>query len=184
MTSKQIIGGSVAIVIAVLLYVGYQLSSNHGTFGSATACTDGYTCYTNVEVQGNLITDGTAIYNGVVQFLSSLQIGTNGTALTEIKSGTCTIFAYATTIAASTTAQVDCQAGASSLVAIAGIQNGDRVFANMASTTSAGFEGLTLQWVAASTTNGYINMKVYNGTGGTFTWAATASSSIPYVVFR
>lgn len=122
-------------------------------------------------------------FTGAVALTSTFQLGSAGTALSELKSGTCTIFAYATTIAASSSAQVDCSGGAA-LTAISGIQSGDRIFASLASTTSSAGMGLNIEWVAASTTAGYITMMINNATGAVFTWASTASSSIPYLVVR
>lgn len=111
---------------------------------------------------------------------SGLKVGSSGSTVTSTKIGNCTIFAYATTIAASSTANVDCQGGAAALTAISGIQAGDFVFVQMPTTTPTTFEGLQLRGASASTTSGYIHLKLYNGTGTTYTWTAAASSSIQY----
>ena len=53
---------SIAIGLAVIAVViaGLALfNKSDVTLGSATNCTDGYTCLTNLEVQGNLLTDAT-----------------------------------------------------------------------------------------------------------------------------
>lgn len=172
MTKNKVLALCVAAVIVVLGLIYVFSHTKSQTAGGFPTCGDNTSCTT-----GNLYVSG-QVTGG------NLQVGSVGSVISGIQSGTCTIFAYSTTIAASSTAQVDCQAGASSLSAISGITSGDRIFASLASTTSAIFEGIDIQWVAASTTPGYITMKLYNGTGGTFTWSSTASSSIPYLVVR
>lgn len=109
-------------------------------------------------------------------------VGASGTATSKMKWGTCTIHSTATTIAASSTAEVSCQGGASALTAISGITAGDAVFVQQPTTTPTTFGGLKFL-ASASSTAGYIHMKVINNTGGTFTWTSAASSSIPYLVF-
>lgn len=114
-----------------------------------------------------------------------LKVGTNGSQLTGIQVGTCTITAYATTIVATSSALVDCSAGVAAVSPISGITSGDKVFVTLASTTVLTSQGgLLLNWAAASTTDGYIRLSVYNNSGTTFTWASTASSSIRYLVIR
>ncbi len=58
--------GTVALVILAILGLMSMFGHKNQIFGSATACTDGYTCYTNLEVQGNLITDGTTSFVGAI----------------------------------------------------------------------------------------------------------------------
>ncbi len=59
------IGVVLAIVIAALAFLRTPMATS---FGSATNCTDGYSCYTNLEVQGSLITDATTTASGAVNF--------------------------------------------------------------------------------------------------------------------
>lgn len=173
---------SIAVIALVLSFFVFVPS-----FHTASKRAGGTTNYDILDVSDGYKVDGTTVIDGSgnVAPTSTFTLGTNGTALTELKSGTCTIFAYATTIAASSSAQVDCQANTTGgLTAISGIQSGDRVFASLASTTVAASNGLAITWVAASTTPGYITLKISNLTGTTFTWASTASSSVPYLVVR
>ena len=51
--------GVVALVILVILGIQHFLPK--GQFGSATSCTDGYSCFTNLETQGNSVVDGTSL---------------------------------------------------------------------------------------------------------------------------
>lgn len=122
--------------------------------------------------------------------------GPTGTAFTQINGGFCYIKAYATTISASSTAQVDCQATAAVDAstgrigsALTGVNFGDKVVASLATTTAAGggvWGGLDLVGVTASTTNGYITFLLYNSTGATYTWptSGTATGTASYIDFR
>jgi len=93
----------------------------------------------------------------------------------------CNIISYSKTIAATGTQQVDCGLGTSTVVAITNVKPTDKIVMSLPSTTPETFEGLDLMWVAPSTTPGYITMLVYNGSGNTFSWSASASTSAPYI---
>lgn len=116
---------------------------------------------------------------------TTFKVGQTGTQMNRSNRGICYIKAYATTIAASSTVKVDCQATALSSVSISalpGIAVGDFVSVSL-STTTAGTtsNGIVLTGAAASTTNGYIELTLSNLTGATFTWptsgAATGTAS-------
>lgn len=108
-----------------------------------------------------------------------------GTTVQGLNIGKCVIFPYATTIAASSTAVVDCQAGAvGTLAPLTGVTANDNVQITLASTTSSVSNGLVLTGASASTTNGYITLRVSNLTGATYTWAAAATTSISYISSR
>lgn len=122
---------------------------------------------------------------------STMQIGTNGVALNGLNPGTCYIQPYATTIAATTTAQVDCQGTAAvgttntaNDAALSGVAFGDFVTASLSTTTAASgiTGGLSITGVSASTTAGYITLRVLNLTGATYTWPTTgfASGTVSY----
>ena len=164
-----------------LAFFGVHLGGNGASFG-ATAFTSG-----QVQVTPMLFVNGFSA-GANQQFLVDgnglTTIGANGSALTNEVFGSCTIFAYATTIAATSTGDVDCQAGASALTAIAGIKMGDAVFASLSTSTPTTVGGLVLESVSASTTSGYIHMKILNLTGTTFTWTAAASSSVKFLSIR
>lgn len=152
----------VALVIAGLLYFGGVMPS----FGSATACTDGYTCFTNVEVQGNQVTDGTT------------QMGSSGTAISKVLTGTCTLLANFS-IAATSTRDVDC--------AVTGVVEGDKVFLSLSTTTGNGIASqYSIVGTHASTTSGFVTAKLLNLTGTAATPAATANfgSSTQYYIVR
>lgn len=92
--------------------------------------------------------------------------------------GTCYVQASTITIAASSTATVDCQASTNGTQApLSNVAAGDTVVADFATTTSSVSDGIDIVGVSASSTPGYITMKVANATGGTFTWTSSASST-------
>jgi len=113
------------------------------------------------------------------------KLGSSGTAVTRINTGTCYIQSYATTIAATSSATVECQATAlvrttatTFTSPLTGVASGDAVNVTL-STATAGTTvgGLTITAATASTTAGYISLRVYNGTGATFTWPVTGSAT-------
>jgi hypothetical protein len=115
----------------------------------------------------------------------SIGSGSTGTALTRVNTGTCYILPYAATIAASSTAVVDCQGTAAIFntnttlaTALTGVTNGDNVIANFSTTTATTVSnGIVVTGAAASTTAGYITLTVSNLRGTTFTWPVTGSAT-------
>lgn len=125
----------------------------------------------------------------IITNTGGVKVGTSGTTVTRINTGTCYIKAYATTIAATSTASVDCQAtaavSASGISALTGVTSGDVVSVNLAtSTAGTTFGGLILAGASASTTDGYITLRLTNLTGTTYTWpvTGTASGTATYIV--
>lgn len=117
-----------------------------------------------------------------------------GTSIARINAGVCYLRPYATTIAASTTAKVDCQAtilwnaGVAAPTALTGVTLNDNVVAEL-STTTAGTvsDGLSIIGASASSTSGYIELYISNNTGGIYTWPSTsglASGTASYIVTR
>lgn len=118
--------------------------------------------------------DGTTVIDGS----GRMTLGTSGTQVTGFNFGTCYILAYATTIAASSSATVECQGSTNGTPStLAGIANGDSVAMSFPTSTPATLGGLRILGASASTTSGYITMTVWNGTGGTFTWTSAASTT-------
>lgn len=143
---------------------------------------------------------GSAITNYTGIGVPILQVGSGcgdantsctGTQLNQFNFGTCYIKPYATTIVASSTAVVDCQAtalvGQNGISPLTGIVAGQVVQAELAtSTAGTTFLGLTVDAVSASTTSGYIQITIANLTGTTFTWptSGTASGTATYIATR
>ena len=168
---------AVGTVIVAILLAGMFFGSKAVTkaFGSAAA---GITNLTGLSI---ISMDG---YTGMFDVSGS---GT-GTQFQRMNGGTCYIQAYATTIAASTTALVDCQATAAvggittaNDTALTGVTFGDNVIANLSTTTAqsgtTGNLGLVVTGVSASTTSGYITLKIANMNGTTFTWPLTGAAT-------
>lgn len=99
-----------------------------------------------------------------------------GTQVNGINFGQCYIRAYAATIAASSTAVVDC-GGGTGFTALNGVTTGDTVQAQFATTTPTADLGLDIIGASASTTPGWLSLVVSNGTGATYTWTAAASTT-------
>lgn len=106
---------------------------------------------------------------GTSRFTGTASFGATGTFIAGLNFGNCTITATANTIAASTTQTVECAA--------TGATVGDNVSINVSTSSPSTFLGLLIQGASASTTAGTITLRIYNGTGATFTWSATASST-------
>lgn len=107
--------------------------------------------------------DGFIVNSGTATF------GSSGSALTQIIKGTCNLVGG--TIAATSSAAADC--------AVTGVQSGDLVFATLATSTAGG----VITGARASSTSGYITVRLLNLAGGakdtTFFGTSTA-----YVIIR
>lgn len=137
------------------------------------------------ETVGSAVISTTqAIYKaaGLIAGAEGLTVGTSGTNIDRINTGTCYIKAYAASIAASSSASVDCQANddvdAGGIAALTGVTFGDIVVANLSTTTASDtFGGIYIKGAAASTTPGYITLEIVNLTGTTFTWPTTGTAT-------
>lgn len=167
--------GVIALVAIVLLLV--LNAGGNKSFGAIKDTS--YFDFFNAATGGGFQINGTTVLSA-----STFVPPGTSTALAGMNFGNCIIYAYATTISASSTATVDCQGGTSTLTALSGVSSGDKVFVHATTTLSSLFEGVTVEAYNASTTNGYITMTLYNGTGGTFTWSGGASTTMQYEALR
>jgi hypothetical protein len=126
----------------------------------------------HVDQDGDLTTSGTVTF------------GSNGTAMSRVVTGSCTIWAPAQTIAGTTTQQVECQSATNGSLsaALAGITTDSScILTNASSTNTTGgsiiVAGVSPTTTSNGTTIGSIVGRVANFTGGTFTWNAAASST-------
>lgn len=130
----------------------------------------------------------TATFTGAVTMASttitSHKTGQTGTQTSGANWGSCNILSSSNTISATTTATVDCAGGTGNGTALAGITAGDNVTLQQGTTTSTVWQGMTILGASASSTSGFITLKLYNSTGGTFTWTTAASSSFRYTARR
>lgn len=158
MNKNYFISG-VALLVAILaLFVGLTMHASN-----PTAKFGGVTNYDSLQVK-------------------TLQVGTTGTIIGNVVTGTCNLLPAATTIAASSTATVDCQASATGqpAVALTGVTAGDAVQLQYGTTTSTLYTGLRIVGANASSTPGYITALIFNGTGATYTWATNGTSTLIY----
>lgn len=81
----------VGIIAVIGLFIALRFSGNDSV-GSSTVCTDGYSCFTDLEVQGNFITDGDSTFSG-----GTVNITTANTATSTVVVGC--IQSYATSTA-------------------------------------------------------------------------------------
>lgn len=197
MNSKIVYGEiTVAIVIAIVGCFLPVLPHGKTVFGSVdTTCQGFTTCFGDLYVttasggSGAIRAAGTLIADGAATLSTSLKVSSTGDVVARLNEGTCKIKPYATTIAGTTTATVDCaSATLAGLVALTGVTFNDNVVATLSTTTSsAGVQGaLFITGASASTTNGYITLSLYNGTGGTYTWSTVtnASGTASYIVTK
>lgn len=179
-SSWALIVGVVALIVAISsFFVASGGSHPAGTTANKTATAGIYIAGLGFGVGSE------QSFKTVFNSSGQLTLSSVGSAVTGLNFGTCTIFPYSTTIVASSTAQVDCQAGASGvLTALAGITSGDKVFVTLASTTPTIQNGLIVENASASTTSGFITLRIANATGNTFTWTSTSTSSLSYLALR
>lgn len=168
---KNLLWSVGAVIVAVLVSFLLLHNSSSKTFGSISSPAT--------------VLDFLQLQQGI-QLPAGPSVNTTnwGSQIQGMFAGNCIIYAYATTIAASSTATVDCQAGAGALTALPGLQAGDNVFVHATSSWPTTAQGLLISSSQASTTNGYISLKLINNTGTTFTWTNTASTSIQYWATR
>lgn len=129
------------------------------------------------------LTSGVSHFNAL-ETDNGIQIGKNSpSSLGALFSGTCDILAYSNTIAASSTGSVDCSANGG-FSAIPGVLVGDTIDVGATSSIPVTFGGLDVIASYSSSTPGYITIRIFNQTGATFTWAATASTSYNFTDLR
>lgn len=181
-TIKKFIIPVVAVVALVFAIIPYFRSSGGLVGGvamnnqyieqydSAIRYNGGYNSQLPIKTSGSLTATGGTV------------IGSTGTTLNNVTTGTCYMAPSGTTIAASSTGTVDCQATAavskSGESALIGVQSGDHVVVTLSTTTASNtYLGLTVIGATASSTNGYITLLLSNETGQAYTWPTTGTAS-------
>ncbi len=176
-TTLSVLVASVAVIIAICAF--WSASNANGTAANAAGSTANSTHTAGYYDAGlGFKVNGTTVFNSSKQLI----VGSAGTAVSGINFGTCYVRPYAATIAASSTAQVDCQATQNFMsgpgTALAGITAADVIQLDLGSTTVGTlFGGLKLRTAFGSTTAGWITLSVQNDTGATYTWSITANAS-------
>lgn len=121
-------------------------------------------------------TGGTTNFD-TVELGEGLKVGSSGSTVTQLLKGTCNLIGAAS-IAATSTGVMDC--------AVTGVVVGDTVFVRSATTTSAtgGMWGWDIAGANASSTSGFITVKLRNMTGVAGIPPITATSGIQYLILR
>ena len=111
---------------------------------------------------------------------------TGATAITFIKKGTCNLYSGSSivSIAATSTVTLDCQAGVAAPSVLTSVTSGDTVFMQAPATMPTTYLGLRIVGAVASSTTGYIQVVLWNGTGAAYTLASAATSSLQYLDIR
>lgn len=195
--TEKIIFGAVVVAVSLvgsyfLFFRGASLPSFGATSSVGNLLAEHYLPYVATNLGYN-----TALG---IKNTGTEQVGTNGTVFSSENTGVCFIQPYATTIAASSTALVDCQGTAAvgttntgKDTALPGIVQGGFSEGTLGTTTASqngssisAFGGLILLGVSASTTPGYLQLLLLNQFGTTFTWplVGTASGSMKYFDFH
>lgn len=171
------LGSGILAVVAIV--IALTSGGSGASFGAATS--GNVTNFTALDVEDGYYVDGTQVFNGS----GSLIVGTSGSTISFLKTGTCNLSTGGTaSINATSTLTVDCGAGEKGSTAIAGITAGDKVFLQMPTTTPTTFLGVNVIGANASSTTGFITLTLFNGTGAAYTITPAASSSIQYWVAR
>lgn len=141
---------------------------------------------------GTRFPHGVSVGTNTLPTGSGFLIGTTGTEITRFNSGTCYFNPTATTMAASTTVDIDCQATAAVGVpnsltasALTGVTSGDKIQITL-STSTAAYNGTTattgggliVVGASASTTPGYIRLRLFNAMGTTYTYPVQAVGGV------
>ncbi len=176
--TKTIIVSALTALVVVGLFTMFWPAASQKFGAVNTSCQGSTTCFTDLFASGEALASQFTV--GFTGSVNSGNVTRTGTTLNRLDAGTCLIKPYATTIAGSTTAQVDCaSATLAGLVPLTGVTFGDSVLATLSTTTSGSTSagGLVITGAAASTTAGYIVLSLDNLTGGTYTWATTGTAS-------
>jgi len=175
MTNRNLTIG--LVVVAIIAIIGLFTPAGKLAFGAIKDTS--YFDYFNAATGGGFQINGTTVLSAT----TFVPPGTSS-SVSGFDFGRCAILAYATTIAASSTATVDCSSTGRIGGTLTGITSGDNVMAMATTSISSTFLGVKILSAHASTTAGYITLDVSNETGTTFTWDGTASSTIAYQVYR
>jgi hypothetical protein len=168
--------GVAALVLIIVLGVKLFMPSTVKFGAAGGMLAENYDPY--IRYNGGFNTNLPETLGGLVTATAGALFSSVGTQLNGFNFGTCYIQASATTITASSTVTVDCQGSTTGgNTALTGVTTNDNVSVNFATTTSTTYSGLSILGASASSTPGYITMKVFNGTGTTFTWSAGASTT-------
>lgn len=170
-------------VIALVAILLTWLIPSPTDFGAGTRFPNGISADTTAPSAPGEIRGADLVLTDDLDIAGDVQVGSSGTAITRLNGGKCNIWDESPTVAASSTSIVSCQAGTLTLSALTGVAVLDDVFVQPSTTTFNGLPvsgGVFVVGASASTTAGYIDVTVYNGTGAAYTWTAAATTSWNY----
>lgn len=172
-TNKLLIGVSVvALVLAAFAF--YRSLDIHDQGNLTAAAVPGSQLieqYSPEVLYNGGINSALPIQTSSTITAGNIVIGTGGTQLSHVVApANCTVIAATNTITASSSTNVDC--------AVTGILPTDTVYPIATTSISGTYLGVDILAAHASTTPGFATLTVNNGTGATFTWTNTASTSI------
>ncbi len=157
---------SAVLGIAIVALLGMQFMPSYGT-----------AMYERTKWVGEYFAVGSA-EQFQIDGDGDVTFGTSGTPISGLRTGSCTIWAGATTVAASSSAIVECQSATNGgIAALTGVTSDSTCFLDTASSTSAVWGGIAVTGVSASSSGTTIVARIANLTGGTFTWSAVSSST-------
>lgn len=166
---------TIIAVLACFLPVRLSVAPTAGSTGSRFP--NGVSANTTSPIAGQLL--GTTLL-----VTSGATLGSSGSSIAAVVFGSCQIVAYSNTITASSTATVDCSTNGTPSGTITGLTANQFIDAWATTTMSSLSQGVSIIGSHASTTAGIITLRISNGTGGTFTWSNTASTSIAFQSVR
>lgn len=179
MSNKSLVWAGIILAVLAVFGVGF-LTTHGGNLGGGTSYNESNLVGDVYQGLSHTLMMQNGVFVGPITTAQAVKVGTNGTSLAGIKTGSCTIWAPATTIAASTTQQVECQGATDgSISRISGITSDSTCVLTNASSTNTVSNSIVIAGQSASSTgtSGSIVARISNLTGGTFTWSSTASSS-------
>ena len=176
---KKIYSKSSLLTLTVSVMVGVLVVMSG--VSAATTISTNIVTGGNLTVTGNSSLTGTLGVTGASTLTGGVTVGA-GTAITEILKGSCTSFngnganSIDGSHAASTTRAYDC--------AVTGVEDGDLVFAQLATSTANGSITWLVAGAKASTTDGYITVMITNYGAAAVPSATGVGSSTSYLIIR
>lgn len=153
-------------LIAIALIAGVLGAFFSGLVGGKSTVFGGTSNYDTLSASGLVIGSGCNQFGATCA----------GTTIAQILKGTGSlIMPTYTSLAASTTLAAD--------IAVSGVQSGDEVIAQFATSTATG-AGWEVVGASASSTSGFITLRVINNTGTAATIPASIASTTQYLIIR
>lgn len=180
----QVILATVLLIVAIIGWFTPYIPRMDGGTGSLAIedynptimYNGGYYSNKPIETTSNLTVGGTTSLTGLVTFGSGgVKVGSSGTTVTQMLTGSGPLIYSDNVVASSTNRAFD--------IAVTGVTVNDNVFVQLA-TTTAGNIGWILTGASASSTSGFITLRIANATGASAALPTNISSSTNYLIVR